>query len=55
MSLDDCSRPLKGDVDTINSLRDDDLAYLMNITTKELHKLCGKMKEARFLAVYVDL
>ena len=42
---------MKGDVD-INSLRDDDMAYLMGMNTKELHKLCGRLKEDRFLAVY---
>jgi len=36
---------------SVNSLRDDDLAYLMVMNTKELHKLCGKLKEDRFLAV----
>lgn len=44
---------LNGDVDKINSLRDDDMAYLMSMNTKELHKLCGRLKEDRFLAVYV--
>ena len=45
--------PLKGVADTITSLRDDDLAYLMGMNTKELHKLCGRLKEDRFLEVYV--
>jgi transcription initiation factor TFIIE subunit alpha len=36
-------------------LRDDDLAYLMQINTKDLHKICGKLREDRFLAVYVYL
>ncbi|CAG8977535.1 hypothetical protein HYALB_00008716 [Hymenoscyphus albidus] len=35
-----------------SALRDDDLAYLMGINTKELHKLCGKLMEERFLAVH---
>lgn len=39
---------------TIDSLRDDDMAYLMSMNTKELHKLCGRLKEDRFLAVYVS-
>lgn len=52
MSLDGCSVALKGDVDTITRLRDDDMAYLMGMNTKELHKLCGKLKEDRFLAVH---
>jgi transcription initiation factor IIE alpha subunit len=43
---------LKGVADTITSLRDDDLAYLMGMNTKELHKLCGRLKEDRFLEVY---
>jgi hypothetical protein len=29
------------------------MAYLMGMNTKELHKLCGRLKEDRFLAVYV--
>jgi transcription initiation factor TFIIE subunit alpha len=35
----------------INRLRDDDMAYLMGMHTKELHKLCGRLREDRFLAV----
>lgn len=38
-------------VDRTNRLRDDDMAYLMGMNTKELHKLCGRLKEDRFLAV----
>lgn len=34
-------------------LRDDDMAYLLGMNTKELHKLCGKLKEDRWLAVSV--
>ncbi|CAM1510274.1 Fc.00g006090.m01.CDS01 [Cosmosporella sp. VM-42] len=34
------------------ALRDDDLAYLMNINTKDLHKICGKLREDRFLTVH---
>ncbi|GJN67243.1 hypothetical protein PLIIFM63780_004683 [Purpureocillium lilacinum] len=34
------------------ALRDDDLAYLMAINTKDLHKICGKLREDRFLAVH---
>ncbi|RKF54423.1 Transcription initiation factor IIE subunit alpha [Golovinomyces cichoracearum] len=33
-------------------LRDDDLAYLMSMNLKELHKLCGRLSEDRFLAVH---
>jgi transcription initiation factor IIE alpha subunit len=51
MSLDGWLVPLRGDVDTMDSLRDDDMAYLMGMNTKELHKLCGRLKEDRFLAV----
>lgn len=36
---------------TCDSLRDDDLAYLMATNTKDLHKACGKLREDRFLAV----
>lgn len=34
-----------------SALRDDDLAYLMNMNTKDLHKLCGRLKEDRFIQV----
>ncbi|KAH0558936.1 hypothetical protein GP486_004442 [Trichoglossum hirsutum] len=34
-----------------SALRDDDLAHLLGMQTKELHKLCGKLKEDRLLAV----
>jgi hypothetical protein len=45
---------LKGDVDN-NSLRDEDMVYLMGMQSKELHKLCGRLREDRFLAVYATL
>ncbi|KAI5458384.1 hypothetical protein BGZ63DRAFT_416080 [Mariannaea sp. PMI_226] len=35
-----------------STLRDDDLAYLMSINTKDLHKICGKLREDRFLTVH---
>jgi len=35
-----------------SALRDDDMALLMGMNTKELHKLCGKLREDRFLAVH---
>ncbi|KFZ05510.1 hypothetical protein V501_08297 [Pseudogymnoascus sp. VKM F-4519 (FW-2642)] len=35
-----------------SALRDDDMAFLMGMNTKELHKLCGKLREDRFLAVH---
>lgn len=35
------------------SLRDDDMGYLLGLQTKDLHKLCGKLKEDRMLHVYV--
>lgn len=37
----------------IYRLRDDDLAYLLGMNLKELHKLCGKLREDRWLAVSV--
>ena len=52
MSLHESSVPQKDNVDFINRLRDDDMAYLMGMHTKELHKLCGRLREDRFLAVY---
>ncbi|OAA44933.1 transcription factor spTFIIE alpha subunit [Metarhizium rileyi] len=33
------------------AIRDDDLAYLMAINTKDLHKICGKLREDRFITV----
>ncbi|RKF59543.1 Transcription initiation factor IIE subunit alpha [Erysiphe neolycopersici] len=35
-----------------SALRDDDLAYLMGMNLKELHKLCGRLNEDRFIAVH---
>jgi transcription initiation factor TFIIE subunit alpha len=32
-------------------LRDEDMVYIMGMQSKELHKLCGKLREDRFLAV----
>jgi hypothetical protein len=29
------------------------MVYLMGMQSKELHKLCGRLREDRFLAVYV--
>ncbi|KFH43261.1 Transcription initiation factor IIE subunit alpha-like protein [Hapsidospora chrysogenum ATCC 11550] len=34
------------------ALRDDDLAYLMAINTKDLHKICGQLRQDRFLTVH---
>ncbi|OAQ60839.1 transcription factor spTFIIE alpha subunit [Purpureocillium lilacinum] len=34
------------------ALRDDHLAYLMAINTKDLHEICGKLSEDRFLAMH---
>lgn len=31
------------------------MAYLMAINTKDLHKICGKLREDRFLTVLVVL
>ncbi|KAF8473929.1 TFIIE alpha subunit-domain-containing protein [Kalaharituber pfeilii] len=38
-----------------NALRDDDLGYLLGLQTKDLHKLCGKLKEDRLLHVHTRL
>ncbi|KAI0157757.1 hypothetical protein GGR57DRAFT_460822 [Xylariaceae sp. FL1272] len=35
-----------------SALRDDDLGLLMNMNLKDLHKLCGKLREERFLQVH---
>jgi len=37
---------------THSALRDDDLAYLMKMNNKDLHKLCAGLREARFLVVH---
>jgi transcription initiation factor TFIIE subunit alpha len=42
--------PLEGDIDMYR-LRDEDMVYIMGMQSKELHKLCGKLREDRFLAV----
>ncbi|KAB5563225.1 hypothetical protein GE09DRAFT_1111481 [Coniochaeta sp. 2T2.1] len=34
-----------------SALRDDDLAYLVGMNTKDLHKICAKLKEDRLLEV----
>ena len=33
-------------------LRDDDLAYLMKMNLKDLHKLCASLRDSRFLVVF---
>lgn len=35
-----------------SALRDDDLSYLMAQNTKDLHKICGKLREDRFIQVH---
>ena len=40
---------------SLYSLRDDDMGYLLGLQTKDLHKLCGKLKEDRMLHVYADV
>lgn len=40
--------------ETCYSLRDDDLAYLMSGNTKDIHKICGKLREDRFITVSVS-
>jgi transcription initiation factor TFIIE subunit alpha len=34
-----------------NRVRDDELARLLGLVTKDVHKLCGKLKEDRMLSV----
>ncbi|KAK5660113.1 hypothetical protein OQA88_13582 [Cercophora sp. LCS_1] len=34
------------------ALRDDDLAYLMKMNLKDLHRLCATLRDARFLVVH---
>jgi transcription initiation factor TFIIE subunit alpha len=36
-----------------SALRDDDLSYLMSMNLKDLHKICGRMREDRFIAQHV--
>ncbi|KAK4161848.1 transcription initiation factor TFIIE-like protein [Cladorrhinum sp. PSN259] len=37
---------------THSALRDDDLAYLMKMNLKDLHRLCAGLRDARFLVVF---
>ncbi|KAK0735581.1 hypothetical protein B0T21DRAFT_368080 [Apiosordaria backusii] len=37
---------------THSCLRDDELAYLMKMNTKDLHRLCASLRDARFLTVH---
>ncbi|KAK4191657.1 transcription initiation factor IIE subunit alpha [Podospora australis] len=37
---------------THKALRDDELAYLMKMNLKDLHRLCATLREARFLVVH---
>ncbi|KAK1756909.1 transcription initiation factor IIE subunit alpha [Echria macrotheca] len=37
---------------THSVLRDDELAYLLKMTCKEVHKLCATLRDARFVAVH---
>ncbi|KAK3327670.1 transcription initiation factor TFIIE-like protein [Cercophora scortea] len=37
---------------THSCLRDDDLIYLMKMNSKDLHKLCASLRDARFLIVH---
>jgi transcription initiation factor TFIIE subunit alpha len=34
-----------------NALRDDELARLLGLVTKDVHKLCGKLREDRMITV----
>ncbi|KAI0016722.1 hypothetical protein F4780DRAFT_664692 [Xylariomycetidae sp. FL0641] len=36
-----------------NALRDDDLSYLMSMNLKDLHRICARLREDRFLQVHV--
>lgn len=35
-----------------STLRDDDLSYLMNLNTKDLNRICGKLEEERLLRTH---
>ncbi|KAI2602430.1 hypothetical protein GGR54DRAFT_624391 [Hypoxylon sp. NC1633] len=35
-----------------STLRDDDLSYLMNLNTKDLHRVCRRLEEERFLMIH---
>ena len=35
-----------------SAIRDDDLAYILQLNIKDVHKMCGFMREARLLAVH---
>ncbi len=37
---------------THSALRDDELAYLMKMNLKDLHRLCASLRDARFLTVH---
>ncbi|AEO62574.1 629e2263-56df-4a13-ba33-e2c2b492cc2f [Thermothielavioides terrestris] len=37
---------------THSALRDDELAYLMKMNLKDLHRLCASLRDARFIAVH---
>ncbi|KAI8964870.1 hypothetical protein F5Y11DRAFT_58130 [Daldinia sp. FL1419] len=34
------------------TIRDDDLSYLMHLNTKDLHRICGRLREEHFLQVH---
>ncbi|KAI8627745.1 hypothetical protein F5Y19DRAFT_477284 [Xylariaceae sp. FL1651] len=36
-----------------SALRDDDLSYLMSMNLKDLHRICAKLRDERFLQVHV--
>ncbi|KAH6669103.1 transcription initiation factor IIE subunit alpha [Plectosphaerella plurivora] len=36
-----------------SALKDEDLRYMLGMNTKEVHKLCGKLREDRFLTSHV--
>lgn len=54
MPVEGRERETSGLLNTAPRLRDDDLAYLLSMTAlKDLHKLCAKLRDDRFLAMYV--
>ncbi|KAL7625583.1 hypothetical protein AAE478_004803 [Parahypoxylon ruwenzoriense] len=36
-----------------STLRDDDLSYLINLNTKDLHRICARLRDERFLHIHV--
>jgi transcription initiation factor TFIIE subunit alpha len=38
----------------VDSIKDEDLSAMIKIPTKELHKICGKLLEDKFIQMLVD-